>query len=243
MKITRLRLHIGASRVHRWLGLIIGAQLLVWCTSGLLMSLLPLDLVHGDRLVDKAPNRPLAAETLRRFAPLPIDSRPVSAITIRTIVDRPMATIHYADGHRRLIDLANGRERTVDRALADRIARDGYKGRAVATGVELVTSGSTEYRGALPAWRVAFADDDATRVYVDAATGEISAIRTGTWRFYDLVWALHIMDWKGHQDFNTFWLRGFAFGGLSLGIAGAILLYFRWPKRRRGPAKKASTKA
>lgn len=233
MKITRLRFHIGASRVHRWLGLIIGAQLLIWCTSGLLMSLLPLDLVHGDRLVGTEPPRPLEAAALRQLPSLPADPRPISTITIETVVDRPMAIVHYADGGGRLIDMASGREQKVDRALADRIARAAYKEPAVATRAEIVTSKSIEYHGTLPAWRIAFTDKEATRVYVDPATGQIAAVRTGTWRFYDLVWALHIMDWKGHENFHTLWLRGFALGGLSLGIAGAILLYFRWPRKRR----------
>lgn len=41
------------------------------------------------------------------------------------------------------------------------------------------------------------------------------------------------MDWKNHEDFNTWWLLAFAIGGLTLGIAGTILLFMRWPIRRR----------
>jgi hypothetical protein len=48
-----LRLHIGASKVHRWLALLIGAQVIVWFTSGLIMSLLPIDTVHGDHRIDR----------------------------------------------------------------------------------------------------------------------------------------------------------------------------------------------
>ena len=46
MRSTRMRLHIGASRLHRWLALIIGVQLLLWFTSGLVMSLLPIERVR-----------------------------------------------------------------------------------------------------------------------------------------------------------------------------------------------------
>lgn len=197
------------------------------------MSLLPLDLVLGNRLVGTAPARPLDVAALRQLPSLSADRRPISTITIETLVDRPMAVIHYVDGGGRLIDIATGRDQKVDRTLADRIARAAYKGSAAATRAEFVTARSIEYRGTLPAWRVAFTDQEATRVYIDPATGRIAAVRTGTWRFYDLVWALHIMDWKGHENFHTLWLRAFALGGLSLGIAGAILLYFRWPRKRR----------
>jgi len=68
---------------------------------------------------------------------------------------------------------------------------------------------------------------------VDARNGRIAAVRTGTWRFYDFVWGLHIMDWKNHENFNSPWLLGFAIGGLMLWIGGATLLALRWPRRRR----------
>lgn len=98
---------------------------------------------------------------------------------------------------------------------------------------QAVTNRSTEYRGALPAWQVALDDSDATRVYVDAATGRIAAVRTSTWRLYDFFWGLHIMDWKNHENFNTPWLMAFAVGSLGLGVAGSVLLYMRWPRRSR----------
>ena len=39
-----------------------------------------------------------------------------------------------------------------------------------------------------------------------------------------------------HKRFNTPWLRAFAGAGLLFGLAGAVLLYMRWPRRRR-PAR------
>ncbi|WP_235536269.1 PepSY domain-containing protein [Sphingomonas sp. Root50] len=149
------------------------------------------------------------------------------------MLDRPTVAIGYVDGRRRLLDLASGREIRIDRTLAERIVRAAYKGPAVMARTQAVTSSSTEYRGALPAWQVALNDADATRVYVDAATGRIAAVRTNTWRLYDFFWGLHIMDWKNHEDFNTPWLMAFAVGSLGLGVAGTVLLYMRWPRRFR----------
>jgi hypothetical protein len=100
-----------------------------------------------------------------------------------------------------------------------------------------VADESPEYRGALPAWRIAFGDPDATSVFVAADTGRITAVRTGTWRIYDFFWSLHIMDWKNHENFNTPWLLAFAIGGLIFGIAGTVLLFMRWPFRGKRRAK------
>ena len=71
------------------------------------------------------------------------------------------------------------------------------------------------------------------RAYVSAETGRLTSVRTGTWRLYDFFWGLHIMDWTEHERFNTPWLMAFAAGGLVFGVAGAILLFMRWPRRRR----------
>ena len=81
-------------------------------------------------------------------------------------------------------------------------------------------------------------DAENTHVYVEANTGRITAVRNGTWRLYDFFWGLHIMDWKNHENFNTPWLLAFAIGGLILGIAGTILLFIRWPFRRRRKTKR-----
>lgn len=233
MKSARLRVHVSASRVHRWLAVIVGVQLLIWFASGLVMSVLPIERVRGEHLVAKESTRPLPTGAAQLLSSLPREAAPVATLTLGMVLDRPTVAIGYVDGRRRLLELTSGREIRIDRALAERIVRAAYRGPAVTARTQAVTNSSTEYRGALPAWRVAFDDADATRIYVDAATGRIAAVRTSTWRLYDFFWGLHIMDWKNHEDFNTPWLMAFAVGSLGLGVAGSVLLYMRWPRRSR----------
>ena len=38
---------------HRWLGLIVGLQVLLWVSGGVVMSLIPIDLVRGQHLVER----------------------------------------------------------------------------------------------------------------------------------------------------------------------------------------------
>lgn len=233
MRSTRMRLHIGASRLHRWLALIIGAQLLLWFTSGLVMSLLPIERVRGEHLVERDAEGVLPAQA---YAPLEriAAGTPLRSARHRLLLGRPVVEVETASGELRLHDATTGAALpSVDAAMAGRIASAAYKDRPRPdVQVTRVTAATTEYKGRLPAWQAAFTDREATRVYVDNA-GRIAAVRTGTWRFYDFFWALHIMDWSEHEDFNTPWLRGFAIGGLVLAIAGTILLYLRLPRRSR----------
>lgn len=232
----KLRLHLLASRTHKWLAIIIGAQLLLWFASGALMSFLPIDRVHGDHLVDRkaVTALPRGVALAPPSAVIAAEEAPIEAVTYRMWLGRPVAEVATAKGTR-LFDASTGRVLPAPTASqAEAIARSAWRGsgRPTAT-VKRIERVSPEYRGTLPAWRVAFNDPDTTRVFVTTDTGRIAAVRTGTWRLYDFFWGLHIMDWTNHENFNTLWLLAFAIGGLVLWLGGAVLLYMRWPKRRR----------
>ncbi|MCW3837286.1 PepSY domain-containing protein [Sphingomonas canadensis] len=235
-----MRLHIGASRLHRWLALVIGVQLLLWFSSGLVMSLLPIDRVRGEHLVDReaAAALPASARYVSPQAIIAASDGPVRALRHRMLLGRPVVETETGSGALQLYDGATGvRLPPIDARQAEAIALGAYRGTpAPDAAVERVTAVSTEYKGRVPAWRVALADADSTRIYV-TDTGTIAAVRTGTWRLYDFFWGLHIMDWSEHENFNTPWLKAFAFGGLALAIAGTILLYLRWPRRKRRRAE------
>lgn len=236
MRSPRARLHLLASRAHKWLAIVVGAQLLLWFASGALMSFLPIDRVHGDHLVDRTTVMPLnpgvglavPSEYLRSVG------EPVQSITIRMLGSKPVAEVMTAKGVTLVDAVTASRLPPLDARVAETIARDAWRGTDRPTAsVTFVSDAGAEYRGPLPAWRVAFADADATRVFIPASTGRIAAVRTGTWRLYDFFWGLHIMDWKNHENFNTPWLLSFALGGIVLWLGGAVLLYMRWPVRRR----------
>lgn len=237
---TRTRFHLAASRLHKWLALIIGAQLLIWFSSGVLMSFLPIQQVRGEHLVDR--ENLIAIPASARLVPperlVASSKAPVESISFVMLAGRPVAQVGTAD-EIKLFDAITGDPLPpVDAALARTIARQAWKSPVKPDAqVTRIVSASPEYRGALPAWRVDFADPDATSVYVGADTGRVAAVRTGTWRLYDFFWSLHIMDWKNHENFNTWWLLSFAMGGLLMGLAGTVLLFMRWPiRRRRRPA-------
>ena len=235
MRKLRSRVHIGASRLHKWLALLIGAQLLIWFASGALMSFLPIDKVRGEHLVAREVVAAIPATTQfidsARFAASA--GAPVKAITLHMLGNRPVAEVTTSKGIT-LFDAATGAALPpVDAAMASAIANAAWKSASKPISkTSRITIESPEYRGALPAWRITYADPDATSVFVAADTGKITAVRTGTWRLYDFFWSLYIMDWKNHEDFNTWWLLAFAIGGLALGIAGTILLFMRWPIRK-----------
>lgn len=231
MSTRRHRLHLAASRMHKWLALIVGAQLLIWFASGALMSFWPIDEIHGDHLVDRKTVEALPPGTALADPAVYLGGTGADRVTLRMLNGRAVAEVARGGSRIQLFDATTGAPlAAVDERLAAAIAQKAWIGADVgAPTTSKVTAASPEYRGPLPAWRVAFPDTDETSVFVAAETGQITAVRTSNWRVFDFFWGLHIMDWTERDNFNTWWLLAFAIGGLVLGLAGTVLLVIRWP--------------
>jgi hypothetical protein len=63
--------------------------------------------------------------------------------------------------------------------------------------------------------------------YVAADTGRVTARRSDLWRVYDALWALHIMDWRDHENFNNGLLILVSFLALIVVVSGFILAPYR----------------
>lgn len=202
------------------------------------MSFLPIEKVRGEHLVDR--ERVVALPSGIDLSHLNGAVGKAKSVSVHMLDGRAVGRVERLDGSSELIDAETGRTMPpLDSVAAERIARSSWLGnKSLAATTQKITGESTEYRGGLPAWRVTMSDPESTRIYVEANTGRIAAVRNGTWRLYDFFWGLHIMDWKNHENFNTWWLLAFAIGGLILGLAGTVLLFMRWPFRRKRRAKR-----
>lgn len=240
-------------RLHRYLGVFIGVQFLLWTLGGLYFSWTDLDTVHGDHL--RRPARLPRADgelaspsavvsAVRREQP--VDS--IASLALVDVLGRPTYRLTYfggtADGTARRVQLADARtgelRGPVDREEAIRLAREAFIGPDTIRSVEYLTPASVgrhhEYREQpLPAWAVTFAHDEAPTAYVAAELGEVVRIRNTRWRVFDLFWMLHTMDYRGRDDFNNLVLRAFAvFGLLTVGSGFALFATTSgWARARR----------
>jgi len=227
------KIHVTASKLHKWLALIIGIQVLLWVVSGSVMSILPIETVRSEHLVSReaAPIENISQLVGPAQIASKIDGK-IKSLRYRMMMGKPIAQVTNRDGTTYLFDGISGDARhSVSAQEAKNIASSAWiDGEPKFDTVQKINTGSVEYRGELPAWQVTTTDD--VRVYVPVATGEIAAVRSPTWRFYDFFWSLHIMDWKNHENFNSWWLIAFALGGVVLAVSGIVLLIKRWPFRK-----------
>lgn len=225
MRISMMRL----ARWHIWLGWLAALPILIWIISGLVMVARPIEVVRGtDLRTDPMPIPQGMAVTTPQVSGSPIERM---ALVMR--LDRPIWVIERADGAVMARDAARDEFLpAVDAALASSIANAALKAPAAIETVRRFAADANpiDLRRERPAWQVRYADG--VNVYVDADSGEVLAVRTRWWRFFDFMWGLHIMDPMGREDTSHPWL--WIFGGLALvsSLFGTVLLF-----RRRKAAK------
>jgi len=230
-------------RIHKWVGLIIGLQFLLWALSGSVMALLDKDKVggHGGGM---GHSHPLPAGEYFDVAALP-RGEPVEGLILRDLGARPVYEVHTAKGAR-LIDATSGEPVRVDQQLARDVAS--MMNEAPVREVSVLAKANLEARdfeGAM--WRVDFADVENSSAYVSLDTGRFLVMRGDTWRTWDFFWMLHNMDYLNRKSFNHPLIIFVAFGTLWLSGTGFYLLFksfsradFRWLRRRRKPVASQS---
>jgi uncharacterized iron-regulated membrane protein len=241
--------------VHRWLGLIVGVQLALWCLGGLIFATHDLAWVRGEEGRNPAPAPPLDLTRVRIDPPtaaaalartLPPEAGATAAPAVDEIVLRPLLgrAVYEIRGRHgtALVDAESGAVLSpLPRDTAVAIARADRAGQPEVLRATLIERDPpSEYReGALPAWQIALADGAGTHVYVAASSGRITARRNDAWRRFDFFWMLHTMDYRGRDDFNHPLLIAAAAAALIALGSGFALWIVRLRRRRRRAAARA----
>lgn len=225
----------GAAKIHKWLALVVALPILAWFVSGLFIALVPEDAIHGHNghhapaLINPATTAEPLADVLSRHG------KPVERIEVRSMLGRPVALLSPGEGRPTLVDLSSGKILSpIDRTTAVALARAEVGPEAGAPlRVTAIIEPLRAYAGPLPAWRVDFADNDRTQVYVAADLGRVTASRNELFRVFDVMWSLHILNFEDPRGINTPWLWGSAAVALAVALTGVILLPSRLRFRRR----------
>lgn len=220
-------------RIHRWLGWLIGLQVLIWVAGGVVFSLMPFQswVKGGDTVKPPAVLLPSgwaerAAPALQRAAEL----GEVVAVAAVATPQGPALRVSYREKAAPVIVPADGSAWAApEEASVRRFAASLYQGQAAVTAVERLSTvpsrlgivAETGGRGDL--WRVNFDDALATRIYLNGQTGEFVTSRNEAWVWYDFFWRLHIMDYSQGEDFNGTLLRMASVTAFGLVFAGAVL--------------------
>jgi len=223
---------IFVRKLHKWLTLVIGAQLVIWLVTGTIISLLNHDEIGGATTRQSATGEPvlIASDGLFPSNQLPVSAEPFSSIKLLRLLNRHVYRVEQG-GRVALFDATSGAQVEVDKRLAEEIATRSYVGNGAIVDSELAASGSNEVRTfSGPTWRINIDDDLATRVYVSADDGQVLAHRNSRWKLVDFLLMLHFMDYARADSFNNPQIIIVGFGTLWITVSGLLLILFSFSR-------------
>ncbi|GAA4362709.1 PepSY domain-containing protein [Kangiella marina] len=192
-------------KFHKWLGLIIGLQLVLWVVGGFVMSFFDIQQVRGEHRIAEQPkadlSQPIAVTAIEA---IDISGLVAQQVVLKSWLGKPTWLVSEGKNQALVNALTGELISPLSEASARQVALADFLGDEPISQVVLIEEPLGEVRNkSLPLWQVNFTDEDDTRIYVSQQSGEVVARRNDTWRLFDFFWMLHIMDYKNRTDFNN----------------------------------------
>ncbi len=218
---------------HRYLGVVLGIQFLLWTIGGLYFSWTTIKEIRGDHLKNETPYIPrdfayVSPEVF--LTSLLNENDALISLELTSILEKPVYRIQFlSDGKKKvvLINAKNGKLRNpLNKEEAINVAENKLNVSAKINTIEYITETGNhhEYRGRpLPAYAITFDEPANTTVYVSKEYGNVQTLRNNQWRIFDFLWMLHTMDYQERDNFNTIVLRAFSLFGVFTILSGFTL--------------------
>ena len=172
---------------HRYLGVVLGALMLLWCLSGAVMLFVPYPGVAPDERLAHLPRIDWSHCCVIEGAAAP-DAR-VAAAAIEQLAGAPVLRLRPAEGGSRIIDLSHGHPVAgADRLDAVAVAEAWGRPAGLTPVVRDQWTVSGEFNRDRPFWRIRLADGQASDLYVSQKTGLVVQRTTGAGR---------VLNWLG----------------------------------------------
>ena len=219
-------------KYHKWIALVIGVQAVIWCVSGLYMTSIHIDIIHGDHLVkstriDNLPNK-VDQELFAAF-----DNHGVQFEKLSFVNEQPVLQIVDQDKTIKVNLLTGKAAPQITEQDIRYLASRTYAGDAQLVKVELLASYPAEIGGRnQPVWKVSYDDLLSSTLYFNAQSAQLIRARSDLWRWFDFLWMLHIMDYESRENVNNNLLRVASTLGLILCLGGVGLLFYSFGHRK-----------
>lgn len=224
----RLKLSRVARSVHNWAGLILAIQILLWILGGVVMSVIPLEKVHGKHLASKS----LPSSLTRADYSFSLDQliatipQAIRSLNYHHINNQAYYLITTEDQILTFNAQTGEPYKLTNKDEVANIAKQHYLGSgSIKQIVELEQAPLEASANKGKVWQVKFDDTWTTTLYISPASAQVKTIRSDIWRIFDFFWMLHIMDYDTRDDFNNPILITFASAALVFTFSGIYLLF------------------
>lgn len=229
-----MRLSFWVRRAHKWIGLVIGVQALLWMISGLYMVVVPLEVIHGDHLAHVSAEPLMFSGNRIGQGALTTLYPGITSLRLKNMLGKEVYEIKQGK-HAALIDAVSGKKISpLERDTIKALAEQSHVGEGSISGIEWIITAPQEVgKRQVPLWAVHYQEAGDTTLYFSPHTGELVARRHNLWRWFDFLWMFHIMDYETRDDVNNTLLRIASVTGLAFALSGAWLLLYSFKRRKR----------
>nr|WP_288980241.1 PepSY domain-containing protein [uncultured Allomuricauda sp.] len=220
---------------HRYLGIFLGIQFLMWTISGMYFSWTDIDEIHGDQFKKQEQKQMVFSDLLGTGQ---LNSmQPIQSLELLEIAEEPYYWINEA----KLYNAKTGEGKEgITKEEAQEVAQRYMLPELKIAAIKRIeeVGNHHEYRGRpLPAYEISYKTDENLKAYVAIENGAFQTVRHRDWRWFDFLWMTHTMDYDTRDNFNTIVLRAFSLLGLITVLSGFLLWYISSPSVRRMKSK------
>lgn len=222
-------------KYHKWLGLIVGFQLVIWLVTGLFMNLVDGKLLSpntyrgiNNSFIEQA-STPVSDNLI---SPQQVFAQHGQGVELRLnyLLNQPVYWLYQKKGLYRhfehdikVINANNNQEIVIDQEWAVLLAKASYTGATDVLNIEKVSAPITDFlKEKNDAWQVNFADELNTSVYIVANSGRLIGHSNDNKRLADFMLMLHFMDYFHEGSFNNKFMMIFSLFTLVLVLSGGL---------------------
>jgi|TARA_B110001450_G_scaffold75518_1_gene71930 hypothetical protein len=207
-------------KVHKYLSFFISLQLLLWTVSGIYFAFNKIELVRGEQYRKQV-------EQSINLGDFDFEIPNTTDVSIQKRLGENIAVIKV-DGTTKYLNRSGESISKLTQSEAMNLVISNTTLSPVLVEEIVNERSGSEYRGrSLPIYKVESKTnkDLDINVYLNVYSGEVLAIRSNQWRIWDLMWGLHIMDWKERDNISNILLKIFSILALVSSVTGVMLFF------------------
>lgn len=237
----------NSRKIHRYLGVFIGIQFLLWTLGGLYFSWNNMDDVHGETLLkqEKKYFQNIDFSIVQKgIDSLKLEGQvdSIHSVNLVEALGESIAQFKYFRNEKLETQLIYTKTGMVRGAFSENeclsLVKQKLKEPITIKSIDFLEKNTTnehhEYRGKpLPAYVFTLDHSTKTTIYVSTELGQITSVRNNNWRRFDFLWMLHTMDYSTRDHITNWILRIFSVLGILTIFSGFYLFYISSPTIRR----------
>ncbi|WP_394202305.1 2Fe-2S iron-sulfur cluster-binding protein [Shewanella waksmanii] len=222
-------------KLHSYLALFIGLQLLLWILSGLALNLIDSDYFDANIMREKSTlvrDNTIAIASLERIEQLGLGQ--ISQLSLSHILTRPSYQLTTPTQTITLwADTLTPVTLSSQQLYA--IANNSYSGAPITSGLSQANHLANKYSTSAPVYQVQTADAHDTRIIIDGHNGQVLAHVNRRATIKQWLLMVHFMDYLPDNglSFNHIVIKVFALAACLLGISGSFTLISQLRQRHQ----------